>query len=277
MKAKHLFILLDTFTQDEEVIGSGLGLATKYSGSCYTVSRVWLNPEAQKITQVVSETTNSGKSSDQFPNRVGIYIITHMNIVFQLSGGVGHIASLICDYLDSRSDLGIDCSQLDKLVLMSCVGSDGLKEKFTDPETLKEMNKHAQKQDRYYLEYQKAMQPWDSKRQEYLDGLTKSYEKSPDDFVGSALTGPGATMVQLACALDRRGAHPKIAAWDSGIYGRNDGKKSIRNDPMNPILRHQRLINKVMIQFSRPSSSSGGSIRQLGLQEWSDKPLNLPK
>ncbi|MEZ4654362.1 MAG: hypothetical protein R3E12_12420 [Candidatus Eisenbacteria bacterium] len=275
MKAKHLFILLDTFTQDEEVIGSGLGLATRglrillhrlsrlaQSRSTEDPARSYRRRPIREVLRPVSESRRD--------------LHHHHGIVFQLSGGVGHIASLICDYLDSRSDLGIDCGQLDKLVLMSCVGSDSLKEKFTDPETLKG-DEQARAKAGSLVTWVSGGDQAVGQRQEYLDGLTVLQEKSPDDFVGSALTGPGATMVQLACALDRRGAHPKIAAWDSGIYGRNDGKKSIRNDPMNPILRHQRLINKVMIQFSRPSSSSGGSIRQLGLQEWSDKPLNLPK
>ena len=79
-----------------------------------------------------------------------------------------------------------------------------------------------------------------------------------------------------AAAFDRRGAHPKIAAWDSSLYVNTDGSKSIHGVNQSNVFRHQRLKYKMMLQFHR-SSSSGGSIRQLGLQDWSDKPLNLPK
>jgi hypothetical protein len=104
-----------------------------------------------------------------------------------------------------------------------------------------------------------------------VDSSAAEYEQDSDTYLKSNDN----KMVLLACALDKRGARPKIAAWDSGLYVRDDGRKSIQDQHGNPAQRHQRLLNKMTIQFTR--NQSGGSIVQLQLQDWSDKPLNLPK
>ena len=79
----------------------------------------------------------------------------------------------------------------------------------------------------------------------------------------------------LPARWTRGGAHPKIAAWDNGLYVRKDGRKSTscsdRGVPGSPVMPRERLLGEMMSQFTR-TGSGPGSIRQLQLQEWSDKP-----
>jgi hypothetical protein len=42
-----------------------------------------------------------------------------MNNPFVLAGAKG-VADMICNYLNSRTDLGINCTMLDKIVLVAC-------------------------------------------------------------------------------------------------------------------------------------------------------------
>jgi hypothetical protein len=268
MIAKHLFVLKDAFNPDSEVTGGATGLVTKYGPRSYSTTTLWINGGTEEITTDGSATaTNAQNAKNDFPNRVGVYLITHMNNPFVLAGAKG-VADMICDYLNTRNDLGINCTMLDKVVLVTCTGSDNLKHKFYNEGQLKEINKYVQKQDAFYGRYKTASVPWDQERQKVLDEATAKYEGDSDNFLKDM---GGNTMVMFACALDKRGAHPKIAAWDSGLYVRADGRKSIYPDKGQPvILRSQRLLNKMMIQFTRQGGGQG-SIRQLGLQEWSDK------
>jgi hypothetical protein len=66
--------------------------------------------------------------------------------------GAKSTADLICDYLDGREDLEINCTMLDKVVLVTCEGAGGLKKNFHDEEDivkmsakLKPQNKDSQK------------------------------------------------------------------------------------------------------------------------------------
>lgn len=274
MQARHLFIMMDAFQKDDQVTGGAKGLALKFGTRAQSCTLSTIDGQNKNITSEGSSVVNSQLANGNFPNRVGVYLITHMNMPFHLAGA-DKIAELICSYLDGfQSTLAIDHTMLDKFVLASCVGSEGLKENFMDPAALSKMNALAQKPDKFYKSYMSASPAWDAERQKALDEATKEYQQDPDKFLGAS--DQKNTMMLLACAFDRRGAHPKIAAWDSSLYVNTDGSKSIHGVNQGNVFRHQRLKYKMMLQFHR-SSSSGGSIRQLGLQDWSDKPLNLPK
>jgi hypothetical protein len=280
VKAKHLLLFLDAFDCDSEVTGSAKGLQTKYSASCHTFTCLSLGKDIKAYGET-GTVKNDAKAAEDFPTRVGVYVITHMNNPFHVYGAKV-VAENICNYLDARQDLGIDCTHLDKAALMTCAGSVDLKHNFQDKDKLKEINKFAEKQDRFYKDYTNAAKEWDQKRQVYLDKVTNQYEKDKDNFFKEDTKAEqdfdfqfGQHMLQFACALDARGAHPKIAAWDSSLFGNPDGTKSIHRAGGNPVERHQRLLHKMMIQFVR-NNSGPAHIRQLGLQEWSDKPLKFP-
>ena len=71
----------------------------------------------------------------------------------------------------------------------------------------------------------------------------------------------GNTMILFACALDKRGVHPKIAAWDSGLYVREDGRKSNTSVFDDPIKPHERLLDKMMIRFTRKENGLGAIVQ----------------
>jgi hypothetical protein len=276
MIAKHLFIFKDAFNPDEQVTGGAQGLETKYGPKSYSITTLWLDGTKDKITTEGStQSTNSANANNVFPNRVGVYLITHMNNPFTLAKSGASIADMICSYLDTRDDLQINCTMLDKLVIVSCVGAERLRKDFVDKTVvtkikLKPDNPDSQKS--YAKKYTELSKPWDEKRQEALNKGVLDYESKGEAYFNAKADN---VMVMLACALDRRGAHPKIAAWDDALYVRSDGRKSTDYDrfgPGNPIKPHERILSKMMIQFTR-TGNGPGSIRQLQLQEWSDKPI----
>lgn len=277
MRARHLFIMMDAFTPDDEVTGGAKGLLSKHGPNCHTVSTLWLDAQKRDVRSAGEKgaCSNEKLAGNAFPTRVGLYIVTHMNNPFHLAGPDG-VAKLVCDHLDGlKESLGIDCTMLDKVVLVTCVGSDDLKGKYQDKVRLKEMDRFVHKQDKYYVEHAKSSRAWDDERQKELDKAAEDYAANPEGFLKTG----GNTMTLFACALDRRGVHPKIAAWDSGLYVNVDGSKSIHGVDGSRVLRHQRLKHKMMMQFRR-SESGAGSIVQLSLHDWSDKDaktLNLPK
>ena len=274
MTAKHLFIFQDSNNPDNEVTDGAKGLLKKYGPQSYSKTTLWTNGETINTTGCIDTTTkeNAGKS---FPNRVGVYLITHMNNPFHIAGADG-VAKMICDYLNSRKDLEIDCTMLDKLVIVTCVGAEGLKTRFHDKEIISKISGKLKKdnvdsQKHFEKKYKEASEKWDIERQKTLDKSVATYEKDTDKFFERDEKGnqKDNTMVMLACALDKRGVRPKIAAWDDSLYVRADGTKSTWSDPVQP---HERLLNKMMIQFTRPKGDPG-SIRQLQREEWTDKTL----
>ncbi len=275
MIAKHLFIFQDAFNPDQQVTGGAKDLATKYGPGSYSVTMCSINGQSDKISaqDCIKKLTNEANAKNDFRNRVGVYLISHVNNPFSFAGAAG-VAKMICDYLDSRDDLGIDHKMLDKLVLVTCGGAEGLKKKFHDKEAIKKMSSkvkaNEQSQENFANNYKEASKLWNEERQKELDKRVAKYEDDTEKFFKEG----GNTMVLLACALDKRGVYPKIAAWDSLLYVRDDGRKSTRADyrgrPGDPVQPHRRLLSKMMIQFTR-TESGPGSIIQLQSQEWSDK------
>jgi hypothetical protein len=272
MIAKHLFIFKDAFNQDEQITEGAQALEIKYGAKSYSTYTLWIDPTQEKIiTDDCKQSTNPLNSKNNFPNCVGVYLISHGNTPFALKGAKG-IADMICDYLDTREDLDINCTKLDKVVLATCGGAEGLKTKFHDEKIISKITAklkpaNRQSQENFAERYAQVSVPWNEKRQEALDKNVTEYEADSDSYFS---IGRDYTMVTFACALDQRGAHPKIAAWESGLYVRADGSKSIWAVFGDPVLSHERLLNKMMIQFNR-TGNGPGSIRQLQLHEWSDK------
>jgi hypothetical protein len=277
MIAKHLFIFQDSNNADNEVTDGAKGLLKKYGPQSYSKTTLWTNGEKINTNGCVDTKANENAGKN-FPNRVGVYLITHMNNPFYIAGADG-VANMICDYLNSRKDLEIDCTMLDKLVIVTCVGADGLKTRFHDKDIitkisgkLKKENMDSQKH--FEKKYKEASEKWDIERQKTLHESVGKYEKDSDKFFERDEKGnqKDNTMVMLACALDKRGVHPKIAAWDDSLYVRADGMKSTSHVLGRPVDPHERLLNKMMIQFTRIKDGLG-SIRQLQREEWTDKTL----
>jgi hypothetical protein len=278
MIAKHLFIFKDHFSHgDDQIEGGAEGLEAKYGPKSYSTTRLYIDGQCSKIItdgKGCTQSTNAANAKNVFPNRVGVYLISHSNTVFALAESGATIAETICNYLDSRKDLEINCTMLDKFVLVTCAGADNLKKGFYTQEItrIKLKPQNAESQKHFATKYAQVSEPYNKARQEALNKSLLEYESKGEGYFNARTDK---TMVMLACALDKRGAHPKIAAWDDGLYVRKDGRKSTscsdHGVPGDPVMPHQRLLGKMMIQFTR-AESGPGSIRQLQPQEWSDKP-----
>ena len=181
------------------------------------------------MDDAIKRSTNESNVNNGFSNRVGVYIIMHMSNPFLFAGASG-VAKMICDYLESRDDLGIDAKMLDKLVLVTCSGAGGLRSNYDEKAVVQKISgklkpNSAQSQEHFAQKYNEFSKPWIEKRQKEIDKRVAKYEADPEKFFKKG-TLKGNTMILFACALDKRGVHPKIAAWDSGLYVREDGRKS---------------------------------------------------
>src|ERR1700751_5965260 len=108
-----------------------------------------------------------------------------MNNPFTLAKSEASIADMICNYLDTRNDLEINCTMLDKLVLVSCVSAEGLKKEFVDQALvtkikLKPDNPDSQKS--YAEKYTALSKPWNEKRQEALNKSVLDYESKGEEY-----------------------------------------------------------------------------------------------
>ena len=265
MKAKHLFIL-NYSSSEPEAATAAASLHTKFKAAAESTTML-LSPSGSPLSadSSVNVVVNSGLSG--FVHTVGVYVVSEANAALKQRST--QLANDICDYLDSRSDLGISAKDLGKIVMVTCNAADRLKRDARGnvfAPALKKMKSEFPKGPDFLKAYN--AKGWDSKVQAKLDEESEEYRKKPDEFFKGNLH-----LAQFACALDQRGVHPKIAAWDAGLFVNSDGSKSVTqvDGPKNNV--HERLLNKVMIQFDR--SRSGGSIRHLSLQEWSDKDLGL--
>src|ERR1700751_1752048 len=205
MIAKHLFIFKDKFAPDEQTEGGAQSLAAKYGTKSYSTTAAYIDGQLAKIItdgKGCTQSTDPAKAKSGFPNRVGVYLITHTNYPFTLAESGATIAYTICDYLDSRRDLDINCTMLDKLVLVTCAGAERLKKDFYKAEEITKikLKPHNPDSQKYFAtRYAEVSKPWNEKRQKALDESVGRYKEEGEKYLKEKKDN---TKVMLACALD---------------------------------------------------------------------------
>jgi hypothetical protein len=265
VKAQHLFIL-NYSPSEPEAAKAATDLRIKVAAKAESTTTLVVAGGRLAADATVPVGRTAGLSG--FSHKVGFYVVSEANNALKLRSK--QLANDICDYLDSRKDdLGITAKDLGKVVMVTCNAADRLKRDARGnvyaPALRKMKTDHPKEADLLNAYTAKG---WDAATQAKLNETAAEYKQKPDSF-----SNGGQHLAQFACALDQRGVHPKIAAWDSGLFVNSDGTKSVLavDGPRNGL--HERLINKVMIKFER--NDQGGSIRHLSVQEWSDKDLGL--
>lgn len=276
MDAEYLFIMNHS-NQNQESVFAANDLFGKYSHRARRTVLIsgFDDDKARAAT---------GTGNGPWAHKVGIYAVSDANVA--LKGGEGpSFAVRICDFLDSQYELyGIRASDLGKIVIVTCNAADRLKRDVLQVDSVR-INRIANESQRV-AEYNKLEDKVNKELLSNINEIAADYSK--DDYKNKASlikSSIGADLRLFACALAEKGVFPKIGAWDSGLFVRSDGKKSIKKTAFDlenekrinivdgpEMTKSRRLVSKVMFTLKK---GDDGQLSGVLLDEraWTDKPM----
>lgn len=216
-------------------------------------------------------------------HKVGIYAVAEANATLKAKKGP-ESAKGICDFLNSQADsLGIGAPDLGKVVIVTCNGADRLKRGVLGVDSARIGS--IKEEDVRVAKYQLGEVNWNKQIRDDINEVASAYGDENYANKDSVINeSSNADLRLFAAELARNGAFPKIGAWDSGLFVRSDGKKSVKqtaytlngtertNIKDGPvILPSRRMLSKVMFQLVK---GENGLLTGMVLDEraWTDKP-----
>lgn len=271
MNPEYLFVI-NYSPENEESTSAAKDLLAKYAPR--TRRAVLMSTIRDGSPQI---STNDGPGP--WAHKVGIYAVAEANATLKARKGV-ESAKEICGFLNAQADsLGIDATDLGKVVIVTCNGADRLKRDVIGMQThtIAGVREEAAR----VAAYETGEAGWNDEITKKINEITIAYGHqdyaNKDNVINES---NNADLRLFAAELARNGAFPKIGAWDTGLFVRSDGKKSIKQTTYdsNQVARNgpamqpsRRMLSKLMFRLEKNDS---GQLVGMVLDEkgWTDKP-----